>query len=104
MHTVALSRVRGGERREGIEEVERSEERGRLRWEKLRKDEEVEEEGGEEGTLASHGMPADHERCRYDEFTFYSLPTGRFNPTASSASARYASSSHAAIPLARRVS
>lgn len=38
--------------------------------------------GEEEGMLASPGMPADHERCRYDEFTFYSLPTGRFTPTA----------------------
>lgn len=47
-------------------------------WKKERRD------GGdeEEGTLASPGMPADHERCRYDGFTFYSLPTGRFTPTA----------------------
>lgn len=41
--------------------------------------------GEEEGTLASPGMPANHERCRYDGFTFYSLPTGRFTPTAPSA-------------------
>lgn len=45
------------------------------------------ENGGrreEESTLASPGMPADHERCRYDGFTFYSLPTGRFTSTAPS--------------------
>lgn len=45
------------------------------------------EEAEEEGTLASPGMPANHERCRYDGFTFYSLPTGRFTATAPSTSA-----------------
>lgn len=53
--------------------------------EKKEKVEEV-EEAEEEGTLASPGMPADHERCRYDGFTFYSLPTGRFTATAPSTS------------------
>lgn len=65
--------------------------RGRLQWEKEGKDERKGGGGGEEGTLASPGMPADHERCRYDGFTFYSLPTGRFTPTASLTSTRYAS-------------
>lgn len=51
------------------------------------KKKEMEEEKEEEGTLASPGMPADHERCRYDGFTFYSLPTGRFTATAPSTSA-----------------
>ena len=55
--------------------------------EKKEKVEEAEEEEEEEGTLASPGMPADHERCRYDGFTFYSLPTGRFTATAPSTSA-----------------
>ena len=65
-------------------------ERGAKKWpgEKKEKKEKVEEaEEEEEGTLASPGMPADHERCRYDGFTFYSLPTSRFTATAPSTSA-----------------
>ncbi|KAI4503643.1 hypothetical protein M0802_001046 [Mischocyttarus mexicanus] len=59
-----------------------------------RRDEEVvvvveEGEEEEESMLASPGMPADHERCRYDEFTFYSLPTGRFTLAAPSTCPRY---------------
>jgi len=54
-----------------------------------------------EGTLASPGMPADHERCRYDGFTFYSLPTGCFTPTAPpTVRALYISPSP--LPLRRR--
>ena len=62
---------------------------GKLEEKKKEKKEKVEEaeEEEEEGTLASPGMPADHERCRYDGFTFYSLPTGRFTATAPSMSA-----------------
>lgn len=59
---------------------------GKLEEKKKEKKEKV-EEAEEEGTLASPGMPADHERCRYDGFTFYSLPTGRFTATAPSTSA-----------------
>ncbi|KAL2717020.1 hypothetical protein V1478_012720 [Vespula squamosa] len=55
------------------------------------KEEEEEEEEEEESMLASPGMPADHERCRYDEFTFYSLPTGRFTLAAPSTCPRYPS-------------
>lgn len=58
-------RAQGEERKVAAEEGEGRRRRGR---------------GGED-TLASPGMPADHERCRYDGFTFYSLPTGRFTPT-----------------------
>lgn len=63
----------------------------RRRWpsqrEKKKEKKDKVEEAEEEGTLASPGMPADHERCRYDGFTFYSLPTGRFTATAPSTSA-----------------
>lgn len=36
-------------------------------------------------TLASSGMPAKHERSRYDGFAFYSLSTGRFTRACHSA-------------------
>lgn len=70
-------------RRRGLA-IEEEERRGKERREK-------EEEEEEESMLASPGMPADHERCRYDEFTFYSLPTGRFTLAVPSTCPRYPS-------------
>lgn len=71
-----MGEVRRGGVERGAKKVARPGEKKKEKKEKV-----------EEGTLASPGMPADHERCRYDGFTFYSLPTGRFTATAPSTSA-----------------
>ncbi|KAK1130182.1 hypothetical protein K0M31_018322 [Melipona bicolor] len=76
-----MGEVRRGGVERGAKKVARPGEKKKEKKEKVKEAEE------EEGTLASPGMPADHERCRYDGFTFYRLPTGRFTVTAPSTSA-----------------